>query len=560
MVMEYIPGVELFDDILARKKYSENDARPVFNQIASAVGYLHERHIVHRDIKPENIKVIAGSGGQATSVRLLDFGLSKDLNEGGMPSVGRTFVGTPCYLAPEVELVRNDGSGPGYGVEVDCWSLGAVLYVMLVARFPEFDRTSGSPMVKLDGELWQSVSAEARDLIRQLMTPDPSKRMTVTQALQHPWMLCQLDGASNASPRGEVVREGEGSLGTSMESVSADQMSSLVGSVERMSTEDRFPTDSIVPRAAVRRPGGRPVGLTSPSDALIPAEDARHRQATGFLIVLHLKVSKLFAAALQTYQSPSLSLKIRERAFLGRAQLEATVTVLRKLDALSMQIVDGLKEVMEAVKEDVPMLAHNILELQRQWVTKLRQEMLQVKQSNTALMQSLNHLIDDVESSSVLSHMPHQDVPSGGEEPSVQQVGDLPVLRMQGDYGALVERMRDTDHISGDQFLNLLMPTVETSPPVSPGRGKSAAEERSLSPLHRLSFLLQQVRCCCAAMLLLERPNYIRSLRSVGTRLISLSLTFCRLTSSLRARRYFGQISKLRLTWCFKRAIPWSNL
>ena len=250
MGMEYIPGVELFDDILARKKYSENDARPVFNQIASAVGYLHERHIVHRDIKPENIKVIAGSGGQATSVRLLDFGLSKDLNEGGMPSVGRTFVGTPCYLAPEVELVRNDGSGPGYGVEVDCWSLGAVLYVMLVARFPEFDRTSGSPMVKLDGELWQSVSAEARDLIRQLMTPDPSKRMTVTQALQHPWMLCQLDGASNASPRGEVVREGEGSLVLRWNR-SRQIRCQVSWRVERMSTEDRFPTDSIVPRAAV---------------------------------------------------------------------------------------------------------------------------------------------------------------------------------------------------------------------------------------------------------------------------------------------------------------------
>ena len=57
-----------------RAKNTENDARPVFNQIASAVGYLHERHIVHRDIKPENIKVIAGSGGQATSVRLLDLG------------------------------------------------------------------------------------------------------------------------------------------------------------------------------------------------------------------------------------------------------------------------------------------------------------------------------------------------------------------------------------------------------------------------------------------------------------------------------------------------------
>ncbi|CAN0253927.1 unnamed protein product, partial [Discosporangium mesarthrocarpum] len=70
-------------------------------------------------------------------VKLLDFGLSKAIGKEGGGSVARTFVGTPSYLAPEVEL-RGQGMGGTYGTPVDCWSLGAMLFVMLVARFPEF--------------------------------------------------------------------------------------------------------------------------------------------------------------------------------------------------------------------------------------------------------------------------------------------------------------------------------------------------------------------------------------------------------------------------------------
>lgn len=126
--------MELFDAILKRGRYSEADARPVVTQIASALAYLHAQHIVHRDIKPENIRVTPAQDGASPRIKLLDFGLSKvvDVDSG---SAARTFVGTPVYLAPEVEKRE----GATYGVEVDCWSLGAVLYVMLVARFPEFD-------------------------------------------------------------------------------------------------------------------------------------------------------------------------------------------------------------------------------------------------------------------------------------------------------------------------------------------------------------------------------------------------------------------------------------
>jgi serine/threonine protein kinase len=72
-------------------------------------------------------------------------------------------------------------------VQVDCWSLGAVLYVMLAARFPEFDRSSGIMVVKMESPNWASVSDSAKDLIRSLMNPDPAARFSIQQALAHPW-------------------------------------------------------------------------------------------------------------------------------------------------------------------------------------------------------------------------------------------------------------------------------------------------------------------------------------------------------------------------------------
>ncbi|CAM9735061.1 unnamed protein product, partial [Choristocarpus tenellus] len=107
--------------------------------VGRALQYLHSLSIVHRDVKPENVMVIdkISQDGLYPQAKLLDFGLSKAIDSDGGGSVAKTFVGTPSYLAPEVEL-RGQGIGKPYGTPVDCWSLGAMLYVMLVARFPEF--------------------------------------------------------------------------------------------------------------------------------------------------------------------------------------------------------------------------------------------------------------------------------------------------------------------------------------------------------------------------------------------------------------------------------------
>lgn len=208
LVLEYARGTELFDSILQKKRYTEEEARPIFVQVAHALAYLHRLHIVHRDVKPENVILLDALSpeGFYPFAKLLDFGLSKMIGQDD-GSAARTFVGTPCYLAPEVEA-RAYGRGGGYGTKVDCWSLGAVLYVMLVARFPEFDRSQGGMAVKLEAPAWGGVSAAAKDLLRCLMQVDPGLRFTVEEALQHPWVT----GRAFQGPCLQLGRGGAGGI------------------------------------------------------------------------------------------------------------------------------------------------------------------------------------------------------------------------------------------------------------------------------------------------------------------------------------------------------------
>ena len=153
-------------------------------QIAYAVRYLHSMDVLHRDIKPENILITTNTATGALIVKLLDFGLSK---YSGMGSAAKSFVGTPCYVAPEVEAASRS-SGRTYGQPVDCWSMGSVLYVMLVARFPEFQYINGVKTLVLPPALWKDASDDAKHLVKGLIHGDPNARLSANAVLRHPWL------------------------------------------------------------------------------------------------------------------------------------------------------------------------------------------------------------------------------------------------------------------------------------------------------------------------------------------------------------------------------------
>jgi len=193
IILELADGGELFDKIVEKTKLDEDEAKLMFYQLASAISYLHSKNIAHRDLKPENI-LLCSDDDKKPLCKITDMGLSKLVDLEAQSKL-KTFCGTPQYLAPEVltSRIRGDGS---YGFEVDNWSLGVILYVM-VSGMPPFspDRQDKQLIRQVcDGDYsftqsrWHSVSQEAKDLISGLMTVNKHKRLTAQQALEHPWL------------------------------------------------------------------------------------------------------------------------------------------------------------------------------------------------------------------------------------------------------------------------------------------------------------------------------------------------------------------------------------
>lgn len=182
LVMELIEGSELFDKIVDRGQYSEKDASHITKQFISAIEYLHGRGIAHRDLKPENLMSI-GTGANEV-IKVADFGLSKNFGDEKM----KTSCGSPGYVAPEVLEQET------YDNAVDMWSIGVIVYILLVGYPPFYadnDPLLFKKIMAVDyefGEGWDSVSEQAKDFIRHLLVKDPQKRLTATQALEHPWI------------------------------------------------------------------------------------------------------------------------------------------------------------------------------------------------------------------------------------------------------------------------------------------------------------------------------------------------------------------------------------
>lgn len=183
LVMELCAGGELFDRIIAQGQYSEKAASGICRAIVNVVNVCHFMGVMHRDLKPENF--LLSTKDEGAMLKATDFGLSVFIEEG---KVYHDIVGSAYYVAPEV-LQRN------YGKEIDIWSAGVILYILL-SGVPPFwaENEKGIFDAVLRGELdfksepWPLISESAKDLIRKMLTKDPKKRITAAQVLEHPWI------------------------------------------------------------------------------------------------------------------------------------------------------------------------------------------------------------------------------------------------------------------------------------------------------------------------------------------------------------------------------------
>ncbi|XP_031637403.1 phosphorylase b kinase gamma catalytic chain, skeletal muscle/heart isoform isoform X1 [Contarinia nasturtii] len=191
LVFELCRNGELFDYLTSVVTLSEKKTRYIMRQIFEGVDYIHSSNIVHRDLKPENILL-----DDNFNVKITDFGFAKIL-----PDNEKLFdlCGTPGYLAPETLKCSMWEKSPGYSKEVDIWACGVIMFTLLVGCPPFWHRKQ---MVMLrnimEGKYsftspeWADISEDPKDLIRKCLVVEPEKRITVKEALAHPFFTTTL--------------------------------------------------------------------------------------------------------------------------------------------------------------------------------------------------------------------------------------------------------------------------------------------------------------------------------------------------------------------------------
>ncbi|KAL1914519.1 uncharacterized protein VTP21DRAFT_8233 [Calcarisporiella thermophila] len=178
MVFEFVDGAQLLDYIISHGKIKEKQARKFIRQIVSALDYCHRNSIVHRDLKIENILI-----SKMGDVKIIDFGLSNLYSPDKLLS---TFCGSLYFAAPEL-LNAKMYTGP----EVDIWSLGIVLYVLVCGKVPFDDQSMPALHAKIKRgivEYPNYLSSECKHLISRMLVTDPSQRATLTEIMEHPWL------------------------------------------------------------------------------------------------------------------------------------------------------------------------------------------------------------------------------------------------------------------------------------------------------------------------------------------------------------------------------------
>lgn len=195
IITEFLTGGELFEKITDEDFYgdfTEKDAANIMQQVFRGINYCHANQVVHRDLKPENLLLESSvstenlGGKKAMKIKIIDFGTAQRFD----PTSGKKMeerYGTPYYIAPDV-------LNKSYTEKCDIWSLGVILYILLVG-YPPFNGSDDKKIIDavkkgkytLDEPEWDDVSEEAVDLVKRCLTYDVDKRISASEALDHPW-------------------------------------------------------------------------------------------------------------------------------------------------------------------------------------------------------------------------------------------------------------------------------------------------------------------------------------------------------------------------------------
>lgn len=184
IIMEYIEGGELYDVINKMQTLTESKAAYIMKQILCALNYLHSFNIVHRDIKPENMLVESTSKDDKINIKLIDFVTCHYVKENESFSQK---IGSPYYMAPEVLNKK-------YNQKCDIWSAGVILYILLIGSPPfngnnlkELFHAIKKGVFNKEGDEWNQISSNAKDLISKMLLVDPEERISAQASLEHPW-------------------------------------------------------------------------------------------------------------------------------------------------------------------------------------------------------------------------------------------------------------------------------------------------------------------------------------------------------------------------------------
>ncbi|XP_019065699.1 death-associated protein kinase 2 isoform X3 [Fukomys damarensis] len=185
LILELVSGGELFDFLAQKESLSEEEATSFIKQILDGVNYLHTKKIAHFDLKPENIMLL-DKNIPIPHIKLIDFGLAHEIEDG---VEFKHIFGTPEFVAPEIVNYEP------LGLEADMWSIGVITYILLSGASPFLGDTKQETLANItavsydfDEEFFSQTSELAKDFIQKLLVKETRKRLTIQEALRHPWI------------------------------------------------------------------------------------------------------------------------------------------------------------------------------------------------------------------------------------------------------------------------------------------------------------------------------------------------------------------------------------